>query len=74
MLEALMAQRLTALFWAALVMLNFPMLALWDHDARWSGLPLFPTALFMLWALLIGVLAWVAERSDQTAVATEDAA
>ena len=50
------------------------MLALWDHDARWLGLPLFPTALFMLWALLIGVLAWVAERSDQTAVATEDAA
>lgn len=62
--EALMAQRLVALFWAALALLNFPLLALWDHDARWFGLPLFPFALFVLWALLIGVLAWVVERSQ----------
>lgn len=65
MLEALMAQRLVALFWAALALLNFPLLALWDHDTRWFGLPLFPLALFALWALLIGVLAWVVERSPE---------
>jgi hypothetical protein len=62
MQDALVAQRLVALFWAALVLLNFPLLALWDHDARWWGLPLFPTALFLLWAVLIAVLAWVVER------------
>ena len=65
--EALMAQRLVALFWAALALLNFPLLALWDHDARWMGLPIFPLALFLLWALLIGVLAWVVERSPDAA-------
>ncbi len=63
MFPALDAQRLVALFWSALALLNFPLLALWDHDLRWLGLPLFPLALFVLWALLIGVLAWVVERS-----------
>lgn len=60
--ESLVTQRLVALFGVALVLLNFPLLALWDHDARWLGLPLFPAALFALWALLIGLLAWVVER------------
>ena len=62
MQEDLVAQRLVALFWAAMALLNFPLLALWDHDALWLGLPLFPAALFVLWALLIAVLAWVVER------------
>lgn len=62
--EGLVAQRLVALFWAALVLLNFPLLALWDHDVRWFGLPLFPSALFVLWMLLIAVLGWVVERSS----------
>ncbi len=67
MQEDLVAQRLVALFWAAMALLNFPLLALWDHDALWLGLPLFPTALFLLWALLIAVLAWVVERSVDAA-------
>jgi hypothetical protein len=29
------------------------------------GVPLFPAALFVGWAVLIGVLAWVAERGDE---------
>lgn len=66
MQDALVAQRLVALFWAALLLLNFPLLALWDHDARWWGLPLFPAALLMLWAVLIAVLAWVVERPAGT--------
>ena len=46
-------------------MLNFPLLALWDHPVRVAGLPLFPLALFALWALLIGVLAlWMERGSD----------
>jgi len=61
--DGLVTQRLVALFWAALALLNFPLLALWDHDARWLGLPLFPAALFLLWAALIAVLAWIVERS-----------
>ena len=50
-------QRLLALFAAGLLSLNFPLLALWDHAVTLAGLPLFPLALFGLWALLIAVLA-----------------
>ncbi len=46
----------------AVALLNFPLLALWDHDVLWLGLPFFPAALFAIWALLIGLLAWVVER------------
>ena len=51
-------QRLVALFATGLLLLNFPLLALWDHRVTLAGLPLFPAALFVVWALLIGVLAW----------------
>ncbi len=67
MSEGLVNQRLVALFAAALVLLNFPLLALWDHDARIAGLPLFPVALFLIWALLIVALAWVIERESRSA-------
>ena len=59
----LVRQRLLALFAAALLALNFPLLALWDHAATVAGLPLFPAALFLLWALLIALLAWIVERA-----------
>jgi len=62
MFEGLVAQRLAALFVAALLLLNFPLLALWDHDLRVWGLPLFPLALFGIWAALIVAVAWVVER------------
>jgi len=55
-------QRLVALFVAAALLLNFPLLALWDRDATVLGLPLFPTALFMLWGALIAALGWLVER------------
>ena len=61
MFEGLAAQRLVALFFAGWALLSFPLLALWDHDARILGLPLFPLALFVIWALLIAALAWVVE-------------
>jgi hypothetical protein len=43
------------------LVLNFPLLALWDRDATLLGLPLFPCALFAVWALLIGLTAWILE-------------
>lgn len=57
-------QRLLALFAAGVVLFNFPLLALWDRDATMFGLPLFPTALFAIWALLIVVLGLISERID----------
>ena len=56
-------QRLVALFVAGWGLLNFPLLALWDVDATVLGLPLFPAALFLLWAGLIAALAWLLETS-----------
>jgi hypothetical protein len=55
-------QRLVALFVAGWLLLNFPLLALWDRDATVLGLPLFPAALFMLWCGLIVLLGLTAER------------
>lgn len=68
MFQGLDAQRLVALFVAGALLFNFPLLALWDHDVRVLGLPLFPAALFLLWAVLIAVLAWVIERSPEAPV------
>ena len=64
MLKRLAPQRLVALFCGGLLALNYPLLALWDPAATLAGLPLFPLALFGLWAVLIGALAWLLERQD----------
>ncbi len=61
---ALGRQRLIALFVGGWLLLNFPLLALWDRDATVFGLPLFPAALFMLWAGLIACLAWLMESAS----------
>jgi hypothetical protein len=60
-MKGLVAQRLLALFFAGVLLLNFPLLALWDRDTTLLGLPLFPCALFAVWALLIGLTAWILE-------------
>jgi hypothetical protein len=65
MFKGLAAQRLLALFVSGWLLFNFPLLGLWDHDATLFGVPLFPASLFILWALLIAVLAWQMERPGQ---------
>jgi hypothetical protein len=55
--------RLVALFAAGWLLLNFPLLTLWDHGLSLFGLPLLPTALFAGWAALIGATAWLCESS-----------
>ncbi|MCU0969381.1 MAG: hypothetical protein MUF03_11295 [Rubrivivax sp.] len=59
--ERLLHQRLVALFVLALLAFNYPLIALWDHEVTVLGLPLFPAALFGVWALLIVALAWLLE-------------
>jgi hypothetical protein len=61
MLESLRNQRLLALFSAGWLLLNFPLLTLWDRGVTVAGIPLMPAALFIGWALLIGAAAWIAE-------------
>jgi hypothetical protein len=62
--EGLRSQRLLALFAAALALFNFPLLALWDRELMLLGVPLFPAALFAIWALLIALLALILECRD----------
>jgi hypothetical protein len=64
MLKSLGAQRLLALFLVGCGLLNFPLLALWTADVTVWGIPLFPLALFVIWAVLIATLAWMMERSS----------
>lgn len=64
MFESLGAQRLAALFLAGWLLLDFPLLALWDRDVTVFGLPLLPVALFAVWGALIALAGWVVERSD----------
>jgi hypothetical protein len=61
--EALRGQRLRALFCAGVLLFNFPLLALWDRDALLLGVPLFPAALFIVWAVLIVALACIVEST-----------
>jgi len=56
------AQRLLALFAAGWLLFNFPLLGLWNFEITCWGVPLFPLALFGLWAVLIAATAWLAER------------
>lgn len=63
MTHGLTAQRLVALFCAGTVLLNVPLLLLWDRDVLVFGLPLFPLALLLLWLGLIGLLGWIVEHA-----------
>ena len=58
MSHSLRSQRLGALFAGCWLLLNFPLLALWDRDITVAGIPLFPLALFVIWASTIGIVAW----------------
>lgn len=62
MFQGLTAQRLLALFALGWVLLDFPLLALWDRDLAVLGIPLLPLAIFGHWALLIAAVAWLVER------------
>jgi len=58
------AQKLLALFFAAVTLLNYPLLSLWNVQSDVFGLPLLPAALFGLWVMLIAAMAWLLERTS----------
>ncbi len=63
----LSGQRLVAVFLVGCVLFNYPVLSLFDRTAAFLGMPLVFVYLFALWALLIGLMAWVVEhRGDRT--------
>ncbi len=64
MRNALRNPRLVALCVAGAVLLNLPLLSLWDTKTTLFGLPLMPLALFAGWAILIGIAAWIVESKQ----------
>ncbi len=57
----LLYQRLAALFVAGWLFFDFPLLSLWTRGGAGVALPV---ALFVGWAVLVGMLAWLMERGD----------
>ena len=55
-------QRLVALFLLGLLLLNYPLLNLFESSAHALGIPLLYAYVFAVWALLIGLMALVVER------------
>ncbi|WP_174718484.1 hypothetical protein [Azoarcus sp. DN11] len=58
----LAGQRLVAAFLGGALLFNYPVLSLFDKSAPFFGMPMLWVWLFAVWAALIAVVAWVAER------------
>lgn len=56
------AQRLAALFLLGCILFNFPILALFNRPVAVFGVPVLYAWLFGAWAVLIALMAWVAEH------------
>ena len=62
MRKGLAGVRLVAVFIAGMLLLNYPVLSLFDRPLVVFGLPLLHVYLFSVWLGLIGVVAWIVER------------
>jgi hypothetical protein len=62
--SAMTNQRLVALFLLGTLLFNYPLLAVFDRAALFLGIPVLYAYIFSCWALLIGLLALVVERSS----------
>ena len=51
--------RLTAAEALALLLFNYPFLAVFDVDVRVLGIPLLWAYLFTAWALVVALIAWL---------------
>ena len=56
---------LVALAALALLLLNFPLLLIWDQSREVFGLPMLPVMLFLIWAGLIAALALITEAGPR---------
>jgi len=61
----LTGQRLLATFLLGCILLNYPLLFLFDLHASLLGIPLLYAYIFLAWGGLIALMAWIVEhRSD----------
>jgi len=56
--------RLIGLFLLGCLLFNYPLLALFNVQGRVFGVPVLYAYLFAAWALLIGLAAYIVERTD----------
>jgi hypothetical protein len=57
-------QRLVAIVVLGCVLFNYPVLSLFSKPHALFGIPLLYFYLFAIWALLIGLMAYVIERRE----------
>ncbi|MDP3617188.1 MAG: hypothetical protein Q8R49_05145 [Rhodoferax sp.] len=57
-------QRLVAIVLLGSVLFNYPVLSLFSKPGAWFGIPLLYCYIFGVWALLIGLTAYVIERRE----------
>lgn len=62
MRKGLARQRLVAVFLAAVFLLNYPVLSLFDRPESFLGLPTLYVFIFAVWVALIAAIAWIVER------------
>lgn len=57
------AHRLAALFALGMLLFNYPLLALFNHDTLVGGVPILYVYAFAAWALLVALLVLVIEHT-----------
>lgn len=55
-------QRLAAIFLLGCILLNYPILFLFNRPSEIAGIPLLYAYIFGAWALLIGLMVLIIER------------
>jgi hypothetical protein len=58
----LTGQRLVALFLLGWVLVNYPILSIFDVPQAWHGIPVLYLYVFGVWAAAIVFMAWIIER------------
>jgi hypothetical protein len=59
------AQAFVALCLLGTLLFNYPFLALFNRPALVLGIPVFYVYLFVVWAALIGLMAWLVGREGE---------
>jgi hypothetical protein len=62
MRTGLARQRLVAVFLAAVLLLNYPVLSLFDLPQSFMGIPILYLFMFAVWAAVIAAITWIVER------------
>lgn len=58
----MIGQRLVAAFVLGVLLLTYPLLSLFNREQMLFGIPVLYIYIFVVWALLIGLFAFIVER------------